>query len=90
MERPSESGRAVDPVDDSKLTDFRPAEKLGEPGEYPFTRGVYPRMYVDRPWTMRQYAGFATAVQSNRRYHELIDAGTTGLSVALARRTPAP
>ena len=79
----SESGFPIDPVyDDSKLTDFRPEEKLGRPGEYPFTRGVYPRMYVDRPWTMRQYAGFATAQESNRRYHELIEAGTTGLSVA--------
>ena len=83
MERTSESGFPIDPVyDDSKLTDFRPEEKLGKPGEYPFTRGVYPRMYVDRPWTMRQYAGFATAGESNRRYHELIEAGTTGLSVA--------
>jgi methylmalonyl-CoA mutase, N-terminal domain len=83
MERTSESGFPIDPVyDESKLTDFRPGEKLGRPGEYPFTRGVYPRMYVDRPWTMRQYAGFATAKESNRRYHELIEAGTTGLSVA--------
>jgi methylmalonyl-CoA mutase, N-terminal domain len=83
MERSSESGLPIDPVyDDSKLTDFEPETKLGRPGEYPFTRGVYPRMYVDRPWTMRQYAGFATAIQSNRRYHELIEAGTTGLSVA--------
>jgi methylmalonyl-CoA mutase, N-terminal domain len=83
MERTSESGLPIDAVyDDSKLTDFRPAEMLGQPGEYPFTRGVYPRMYVDRPWTMRQYAGFATAKESNRRYHELIEAGTTGLSVA--------
>src|SRR5260370_4057278 len=84
MERISESGLPIDPVyDDSQLTDFRPEEKLGRPGEYPFTRGVYPRMYVDRPWTMRQYAGFATAKESNRRYHELIEAGPTGLSVAL-------
>jgi methylmalonyl-CoA mutase, N-terminal domain len=83
MERTSESGLPIDAVyDDSQLTDFRPAEKLGKPGEYPFTRGVYPRMFVDRPWTMRQYAGFATAKESNRRYHELIEAGTTGLSVA--------
>jgi methylmalonyl-CoA mutase N-terminal domain/subunit len=83
MERTSESGFPIDPVyDDSKLTDFRPEEKLGRPGEYPFTRGVYRRMYVDRPWTMRQYAGFGTAQESNRRYHELIEAGTTGLSVA--------
>jgi methylmalonyl-CoA mutase, N-terminal domain len=83
MERTSESGLPIDAVyDESKLTDFRPGGKLGQPGEYPFTRGVYPRMYVDRPWTMRQYAGFATAKESNRRYHELIEAGTTGLSVA--------
>jgi methylmalonyl-CoA mutase, N-terminal domain len=83
MERTSESGFPIDPVyDASKLTDFQPDAKLGRPGEYPFTRGVYPRMYVDRPWTMRQYAGFATASESNRRYHELIEAGTTGLSVA--------
>jgi methylmalonyl-CoA mutase N-terminal domain/subunit len=75
MERTSESGFPIDPVyDASKLTDFRPEAKLGRPGEYPFTRGVYPRMYVDRPWTMRQYAGFATASESNRRYHELIEA----------------
>jgi methylmalonyl-CoA mutase N-terminal domain/subunit len=83
MERMSESGLPVDAVyDESKLTDFRPEEKLGSPGEYPFTRGVYPRMYVDRPWTMRQYAGFASAAESNQRYHELIGNGTTGLSVA--------
>src|SRR5881227_2049026 len=83
MERTSESGLPIDPVyDASKLTDFRPEEKLARPGAYPFTRGVYPRMYVDRPWTMRQYAGFSTAQESNRRYHELIEAGTTGLSVA--------
>jgi methylmalonyl-CoA mutase, N-terminal domain len=83
MERMSESGLPIDAVyDESKLTDFRPGEKLGRPGEYPFTRGVYPRMYVDRPWTVRQYAGFATARESNRRYRELIEAGTTGLSVA--------
>ena len=51
---------------------FDPAAELGEPGEYPFTRGVYPGMYTERPWTMRQYAGFATAAESNRRYHQLI------------------
>src|SRR6201997_4254910 len=83
MERTSESGLPIAAVyDDSQLTDFRPAEELGKPGEYPFTRGVYPRMYVDRPWTMRQYAGFASAREPTRRYHELIEAGTTGLSVA--------
>jgi len=55
---------------------------LGEPGEYPYTRGVYPNMYTGRPWTMRQYAGFGTAKESNERYHQLVDAGTGGLSVA--------
>jgi methylmalonyl-CoA mutase, N-terminal domain len=65
MERTSESGFPIDPVyDDSKLTDFRPDERLGRPGKYPFTRGVYPQMYVDRPPAMRQYAGFATAAES--------------------------
>ncbi|MFB3854243.1 MAG: methylmalonyl-CoA mutase [Vicinamibacterales bacterium] len=57
-------------------------EKLGFPGEYPFTRGVQPTMYRGRLWTMRQYAGFATAEESNRRYRYLLEQGTTGLSVA--------
>src|SRR5512143_3323770 len=56
--------------------------KLGAPGKYPFTRGVYPTMYTARPWTMRQYAGFGTAKESNERYHQLVAAGTGGLSVA--------
>ncbi|HMD11955.1 MAG TPA: methylmalonyl-CoA mutase family protein, partial [Marmoricola sp.] len=56
--------------------------RLGEPGAYPFTRGVYPSMYTGRPWTMRQYAGFGTATESNERYHELVANGTGGLSVA--------
>jgi methylmalonyl-CoA mutase N-terminal domain/subunit len=58
------------------------AEKLGFPGEYPFTRGVQPTMYRGRFWTMRQYAGFSTAEESNRRYRYLLSAGQTGLSVA--------
>ncbi len=57
-------------------------ERLGLPGEYPFTRGVQPTMYRGRFWTMRQYAGFATAAESNRRYRYLLDQGQTGLSVA--------
>jgi len=61
---------------------FDPATALGEPGAYPFTRGVYPTMYTGRPWTMRQYAGFGTAAESNARYHELVAHGTGGLSVA--------
>ncbi|PJE93913.1 methylmalonyl-CoA mutase, partial [Streptomyces carminius] len=55
---------------------------LGEPGAYPYTRGVYPSMYTGRPWTMRQYAGFGTATESNARYKQLIANGTMGLSVA--------
>jgi len=57
-------------------------EKLGFPGEYPFTRGVQPTMYRGRLWTMRQYAGYATAEESNRRYRYLLSQGQTGLSVA--------
>jgi methylmalonyl-CoA mutase N-terminal domain/subunit len=83
MGRESESGLPIEPVyGPGQPAGFDPAEKLGPPGQYPFTRGVYPTMYTSRPWTMRQYAGFATAEDSNRRYHELIEAGTTGLSVA--------
>src|SRR5262245_6909301 len=55
---------------------------LGFPGEFPFTRGVQPTMYRGRFWTMRQYAGFGDAVESNRRYHYLLSRGQTGLSVA--------
>ncbi len=58
------------------------AEKLGFPGEYPFTRGVQPTMYRSRFWTMRQYAGFSTAEDSNKRYRYLLEQGQTGLSVA--------
>jgi methylmalonyl-CoA mutase, N-terminal domain len=83
MDLSSESGLPIHPVyDEGMLADFRPDEQLGGPGEYPFTRGVYPAMYTKRPWTIRQYAGFSTARESNRRYHQLIDTGATGLSVA--------
>ena len=76
----AESGFEIRPV-------YRPADvpadaPIGEPGEYPYTRGVYPTMYTKRPWTMRQYAGFGTATESNARYHQLLAAGTMGLSVA--------
>jgi methylmalonyl-CoA mutase N-terminal domain/subunit len=57
-------------------------ERLGFPGEYPYTRGVQPTMYRARPWTMRQYAGYASAEESNRRYRYLLEQGQTGLSVA--------
>ncbi len=59
-----------------------PEQRLGRPGDFPYTRGVHPTMYTGRPWTMRQYAGFGTAKESNQRYHQLIAAGTSGLSVA--------
>jgi methylmalonyl-CoA mutase N-terminal domain/subunit len=81
--RTGESGLPIEPVyGPDALVDWDPAEKLGEPGKYPFTRGVYPSMYTGRPWTMRQYAGFGTATESNARYKQLIANGTMGLSVA--------
>jgi len=58
------------------------AERLGFPGEQPYTRGVYPTMHRGRLWTMRQYAGYASAEESNRRYRYLLEQGQTGLSVA--------
>jgi methylmalonyl-CoA mutase N-terminal domain/subunit len=83
MSHQTESGWDFEPVyGPDKLEGFDAAEKLGAPGEYPYTRGVYPTMYTQRPWTMRQYAGFGTAAESNQRYHHLIDHGTMGLSVA--------
>ncbi|HEX8744270.1 MAG TPA: methylmalonyl-CoA mutase family protein [Thermoleophilaceae bacterium] len=57
-------------------------ERLGKPGEYPFTRGVHPDMYRKRTWTMRQYAGYATATETNQRFRYLIEHGSTGLSMA--------
>lgn len=60
---------------------------LGAPGEYPFTRGAYPNMYRGRLWTMRQFAGFGTAAQTNQRYKFLMEHGTTGLSVAFSLHT---
>jgi methylmalonyl-CoA mutase N-terminal domain/subunit len=80
--RRSESGFPVKPVYRDRDVPAELPERLGEPGEYPFTRGVYPTMYTSRPWTMRQYAGFGTAVESNARYRQLLAAGTMGLSVA--------
>jgi methylmalonyl-CoA mutase N-terminal domain/subunit len=83
MGRQSESGLPVEPVyGPGQPPGFDPAAQLGRPGEFPFTRGIYPGMYTSRPWTIRQYAGFASARESNERYHQLIAAGTTGLSVA--------
>src|SRR5262245_12794310 len=58
------------------------AGDIGEPGAFPFTRGLHQTGYRGRLWTMRQYAGFATAAESNRRFRFLLESGTTGLSVA--------
>ena len=73
------SGIDVDAVYDANAGD---GEGPGEPGQFPFTRGIYPNMYRGRLWTMRQYAGFGTADETNQRYHYLLSQGTTGLSVA--------
>ena len=70
-----------EPVDDLAGPEL-PPEKIGFPGEYPYTRGVQPTMYRGRLWTMRQYAGFGSAAESNERYRYLLSQGTTGLSVA--------
>jgi methylmalonyl-CoA mutase N-terminal domain/subunit len=82
MARASESGFPIEPV--YGPDDVAPGlpDRLGEPGGYPYTRGVYPSMYTGRPWTMRQYAGFGTAKESNERYRHLVAQGTGGLSVA--------
>ncbi len=76
------SGIEVEPVYGSWSTQDRIEERLGLPGEFPYVRGVYPTMYRGRFWTMRQYAGFSTAAESNRRYRYLLDQGQTGLSIA--------
>src|ERR1041385_6458583 len=57
-----------------------PTTDIGNPGQFPFTRGIQPTMYRGRPWTMRQYAGFADAAESNRRYRYLLSQGVSGLS----------
>lgn len=82
-EATTESGLPIKAVyGPEDLQGFDAQARLGEPGSYPFTRGVYPSMYTGRPWTMRQYAGFGTAAESNARYRELVANGTGGLSVA--------
>src|ERR1700731_1876544 len=81
-DRPSEpttdSGLPLKPV-------YRAADAGPEappPGQYPFTRGIYPEMYRRRPWTIRQYSGFGSAAETNRRFRYLLEQGQTGLSVA--------
>src|SRR6188508_558551 len=76
------SGIENEPLATPENVDTDYARDLGYPGAYPFTRGVYPSMYRGRLWTMRQFAGFGTAEETNGRYKQLLSAGGTGLSVA--------
>ncbi|MEZ0284848.1 MAG: methylmalonyl-CoA mutase family protein, partial [Thermoleophilia bacterium] len=81
--RATESGIPVERVyDEGSVADLDLVERLGEPGAFPFTRGIHPTMYRERPWTMRQYAGFATAEETNARFRYLLAAGAPGLSTA--------
>src|ERR1700736_840752 len=82
------SDRPAEPTTDSGLP-LKPVYRAKDagpeaapPGEYPFTRGIYPEMYRRRPWTIRQYAGFGSAGETNRRFRYLLGQGQTGLSVA--------
>jgi methylmalonyl-CoA mutase N-terminal domain/subunit len=74
------SGEPVRPL--YTEADLPAAASIGLPGQFPFTRGVYPSMYRGRLWTMRQFAGFGTAEETNERFHYLLDHGQTGLSTA--------
>jgi len=77
------SGLGINRVHTSDdLKNWSPQDDLGAPGAYPYTRGVYPTMYRSRLWTMRQFAGFGTADDTNRRFKYLLEHGQTGLSVA--------
>jgi methylmalonyl-CoA mutase N-terminal domain/subunit len=76
------SGIEVDPLYTAESVETQYDRDLGNPGEYPFTRGVYPSMYRGKLWTMRQFAGFGTADETNARFHYLLDHGQTGLSTA--------
>src|SRR4029434_8507398 len=81
--RSTDSGIDLEPVyEPDDLGGFDPERDLGLPGEPPFTRGVYPSMYLGRLWTMRQYAGMATADETNERFRYLLEHGQTGLSIA--------
>jgi methylmalonyl-CoA mutase N-terminal domain/subunit len=81
-QKTSPSGLPIAPVYRPDDAPVEYAHDLGDPGQFPFTRGVQASMYRGRLWTMRQYAGFGTAAETNRRFHHLLNAGQTGLSVA--------
>ncbi len=76
------SGHPIAPLYGPEHATEEPGETIGNPGEYPFTRGPYPSMYRGRLWTMRQFAGFGTVEETNERFHYLLDHGQTGLSTA--------
>jgi methylmalonyl-CoA mutase N-terminal domain/subunit len=76
------SGEHIRPLYTERDLPEQPEESIGLPGQYPFTRGVYPSMYRGRLWTMRQFAGFGTAAETNQRFHYLLEHGQTGLSTA--------
>ena len=81
----TDSGITIEPLygpEDLTAQDQDHLQDLGYPGEYPYTRGVQPNTYRGRIWTMRQYSGYATAADTNRRYRYLLEQGQTGLSVA--------
>jgi methylmalonyl-CoA mutase N-terminal domain/subunit len=78
----TDSGIEIQPTYDETDVSDGLDERLGEPGEYPFTRGIHEEMYRKRRWTMRQYAGYASAKETNERFHYLIEHGSTGLSMA--------
>jgi methylmalonyl-CoA mutase N-terminal domain/subunit len=82
------SGRPLEPLYSwEDLAGYDPSTELGYPGEYPYTRGVHPSMYRGKLWTMRQFAGMGTSVQTNERYKFLLEKGQTGLSVAFDNPT---
>ena len=76
------SGLPVEPLYSPENVDIDYERDLGAPGQFPFTRGVYPSMYRGRLWTMRQFAGFGTAAETNERFRYLLEHGQTGLSTA--------
>src|SRR5579862_6559012 len=76
------SGMEIDQLYSDEPAGWDEESSLGFPGQFPYTRGIYPTMYRGRLWTMRQYAGFGTAAESNKRYRYLLSRGQAGLSVA--------
>tara|TARA_B000000475_G_C16004043_1_gene450099 strand:- start:1173 stop:2831 length:1659 start_codon:yes stop_codon:yes gene_type:complete len=76
------SGKKLDPLYFPKNPDDNYMDSIGFPGQFPFTRGVHPNMYRGKLWTKRQFSGFGTALETNKRYHSLLSKGQTGLSVA--------